>query len=175
MLVLVLVAGAVNAQPSPSPTQSPEAKKTTDAKKPAAKKSTDNTPTDATVGEDAGNYTITSSIELGARGIRVGGDNNKFKSDLNYHAGVRLFDASFLARSKDGKGGLFDTLLVTSSGWGADPSGNLRISMEKPKWYRFEGSYRRFKYFRFLNNIANPNWLFTGFPVPPNPATGLRL
>ncbi len=174
MLVLLLMAGVVNAQPSPEPKQSPQAKKTTDAKKSAAKKSTETTPTDATVGADSGNYTITSSIEVGARALRVIGDTNKYKSDLNYHAGVRLFDASFLARSKDGKGGLFDTLLVTSTGWGADPSGNLRISMEQPKWYRFEGTYRRFKYFRYLNNIANPNWLFTGFPVPPNPATGLH-
>ncbi len=77
-------------------------------------------------------------------------------------------------RSKDGKGGLFDTLLVTSSGWGADPNGSMRINVEKPKWYRFEGSYRRFKYFRYLNNFANPNWIFspTTFSVPPNPVTG---
>ncbi len=50
----------------------------------------------------------------------------------------------------------------------------MRISVEKPKWYRFDGSYRRFKYFRYLNNIVNPNYLFTGFPVPPNPAVGLH-
>ena len=61
---------------------------------------------------------------------------------------------------KDGKGELFDTLLVTSTGWGADPQGNLRISVENPKWYRFDGTYRRFKYFRFLNSFANPNWVF---------------
>ena len=113
-------------------------------------------------------------LRFGYRGIRVDGDLNKYKSDLNYKAGPRLFDSSFLMRSKDGKGGLFDTLLVTSSGWGGDPYGQMRILAEKPKWYRFEGSYRRFKYFRFLNNIANPNWIFspTTFSRPPNPVTG---
>ena len=158
-LVLMLLAGVAIAQtPTPTPKKS-------DAKKPA-------TTTEA--GEDAGNYNIISSIEFGYRGLRVDGDQNKYRSDLNYKAGPRLFDSSFLMRSKDGKGGLFDTLLVTSTGWGADPYGNLRVSVEKPQWYRFEGTYRKFKYFRFLNNIANPNWLFSpaNFAVPPNPATG---
>jgi hypothetical protein len=63
---------------------------------------------------------------------------------------------------------------VTSSGWGGDPNGQLRIQAEQPKWYRFEGSYRRFKYFRFLNNFANPNWIFSpaSFSLPPDPVTG---
>jgi hypothetical protein len=159
-LVLMLLAGVASAQtPTPTPKKS-------DAKKPSA------SSTEA--GEDAGNFNIISSIEIGYRGIRVDGDLNKYQSDLNYKAGPRLFDSSFLMRSKDGKGELFDTLLVTSTGWGADPQGNFRISAEKPKWYRFEGTYRRFKYFRFLNNIANPNWIFspTTFSRPPNPVTG---
>ena len=144
------------------------------SKEPSKKKSTaDTTPTSATVGEDAGNYTIVSTFEVGVRGLRVVGDDNKYRSDLNYKAGARLFDSSFLAKSKDGKGP-FDTFLVTSSGWGSDPTSNLRMDFENPKWYRFEGSYRRAKYFRYLNNIVNPNWAFTGFPVPPNPAGGLH-
>jgi len=161
--LLMSVARAQQPTPSPTPTKSV-------AKKVEPKAET----TSAQTGEDAGNYTITSSIEFGVRGLRVDGDHNKYKSDLNYNAGVRLFDSSFLVRSKDGKGTPFDTLLVTSSGWGADPYGQMRILVEKPKWYRFEGSYRKFKYFRFLNNIANPNFIFspTNFSVPPNPVTG---
>ena len=151
--ITLLMSVARAQQPSPSPSPTP---KKSVAKKAEPKAET----TSAQTGEDAGNYTITSSIELGVRGLRVDGDHNKYKSDLNYNAGVRLFDSSFLVRSKDGKGTPFDTLLVTSSGWGADPYGQMRILAEKPKWYRFEGSYRRFKYFRFLNNIANPNWIF---------------
>src|SRR6266571_5868676 len=179
MLVLLLMAGVANAQPapqpSPEPKKSPEVNKATTSKKTTTpKKSTETTPTSQTVGEDAGNYTVVSTLEFGARGLRVVGDVNKYRSDLNYHAGARLFDSSFLARRKDGKGGLFDTLLVTSSGWGADPNGQMRINMENSKWYRFEGSYRRFKYFRYLNNFANPNYIFspTTFSVPPNLVTG---
>ena len=42
--------------------------------------------------------------------------------------------------------------------------------------YRFDATYRRFKYFRFLNNFVNPNWVFSpaSFSVPPNPVTGLH-
>ena len=82
-------------------------------------------------GEDAGDYTVIRSIEFGYRGLSVDGDLNKYQSDLNYKAGPRLFDSTFLMKSKDGKGDLFDTLLVTSTGWGADPNGNLRVSVEK--------------------------------------------
>ncbi|HEV8590380.1 MAG TPA: hypothetical protein VGQ72_16040 [Pyrinomonadaceae bacterium] len=158
-------------------TQSATIKTSDDPKKPDAKKDakkkTEAEPTSQTVGEDAGDFTATGTLEFGYRGIRVDGDVNKFKSDLNYKAGPRIFDSSLLLKSKDGKGGgLFDTLLITSTGWGADPTGSLRFDAENPKLYRFEGSYRRMKYYRFLNSFANPNWLFTGFPVPPNSLTG---
>lgn len=169
MLVLVMVAGAAAIAMAQQPTPTP---KKPDAKKTEPKAET----TSAQTGEDAGDYTITSSIEIGYRGIRVDGDINKYKSDLNYKAGPRIFDSSFLMQSKDGKGGLFNSLLVTSTGWGADPYGNVRLSVEKPEWYRFDATYRRSKYYRFLNNIANPNWLFSpaAFAVPPNPATGVH-
>jgi hypothetical protein len=162
-LGLALLLGVVSAQqPSPSP-----APKKAEAKP-------ESTPTEA--GEDAGNYTIISSIEVGYRGQRVDGDLNKYRSDLNYKAGPRLFDSSFLVRAKEGKGTVFDTLLVTSTGWGSDPYSNLRINVEKPELYRFDATYRRFKYFRFLNNLANPNWVFSpaSFSVAPNPVTGLH-
>jgi len=125
--------------------------------------------------DSMGDYDVISSLEFGYRGLSVDGDHNKYRSDLNYSAGPRLFDTSFLLKAKDGHdGGLFDSFLVTSTGWGADPYGQMRMSVENPKWYRFDGSYRRFKYFRFLNTLANPNWVFSPpeFSVPPNPVTG---
>ena len=158
LLTLTFVTGLAFAQqPSPSP-----------------KKSDVTESTSVEAGEDAGDYTVTSSIEVGYRGLSVDGDHNKFQSDLNYKAGPRLFDSTFLAKSKDGKGGVFDTFLITSTGWGADPQGNVRLTMEKPEWYRFDASYRRFKYFRFLNTFANPNWVFSpaSFSRPPDPVTG---
>ncbi|HEX4899467.1 MAG TPA: hypothetical protein VFV61_02985, partial [Pyrinomonadaceae bacterium] len=156
LALVIFTSVAIAQQPSPTPKKSPEPQPTVDA------------------GEDAGNYTVVGSIEFGYRGLSVDGDHNKYQSDLNYRAGPRLFDSTFLLKSKDGKGGLFDTLLVTSTGWGGDPNGNVRMSVEKAKWYRFDGTYRRFKYFRFLNSFANPNWVFSPatFSRPPNPISG---
>src|SRR5438270_3897061 len=132
-LCLALSAAATRAQqptPQPSPSQQKSAAAKTKSSAPKA-------------GDDAGDYTVISSIELGVRGLRVGGDINKYQSDLNYKSGMRLFDTSFLLKAKEGKkGGLFDTLLVTSTGWGADPYGHVRISAENSKWYRFDGQYR---------------------------------
>ena len=150
MMVLSVTIRVVAQQPTPSP----------------------DTPTEA--GEKAGDYTAIGSVEFGYRGLSVDGDLNKYQSDLNYKAGPRLFDSSFMLRSSEGKGSLFETFLVNSTGWGADPQGNLRVNVEQPEWYRFDATYRRFKYFRFLNNFANPNWVFSPaqFSVPPKLTTG---
>jgi hypothetical protein len=94
-------------------------------------------------------------MEFGYRGLRVGGNLNKYQSDLNYKTGPRVFDTSFLVKGKDGAA--IDTFLVTTTG-GGDPHGHMRVSLENSKWFRFDGSYRRFKYFSALNNIANPNY-----------------
>jgi hypothetical protein len=155
-LALTLSALAARAQqPSPSPQQKADAK------------TQSSTPTD---GEAAENYTVTSSIELGYRGLSVDGNHNKYQSDLNYKAGPRLFDTSFLMQAKEGRAQLFDNVLVTTTGWGGDPQGNLRFSVEKSSAYRFDGNYRRFKYYRFMNNFANP--FFVAPSLPSNPDTG---
>lgn len=157
-LCLALAADGRAQQPSPS------TQKTADAK----------TQSSATqTAEDPGAYTFTSSVEIGYRGLRVDGDVNKYQSDLNYKAGPRLFDSSFYAKSNR-KGGPFDSFLVTTSGWGSDPQGSMRISVEKSDLYRFDGSLRRFKYFRLLNNIANPNYRTTACPTcrTTDPITG---
>lgn len=183
LLTLALMAGLAMAQTESASTKSPEAKpkatsdatKKTEAKKSDKPKKAETVPTNVDTGEEAGGYTIVSSMEFGYRGLRVGGATDKFRSDLNYKAGPRLFDSSFLAKSKDGKGsGLFDTLLVNSTGWGADPYSNLRVSMENGKWYRFDGTYRRFKYFNYLNNLANPYTATSNASViiRPNPISG---
>jgi hypothetical protein len=157
VVVLMLTMGLVAAQsPSPSPTKPDSSDKPIET------------------GENAGDYTVISSVEFGYRGLSVDGDLNKYQSDLNYKAGPRLFDSSFLLQSRDGNGALFETFLINSTGWGADPQGNLRASVEQPEWYRLDATYRRFKYFRFLNSFANPNWVFNpaNFSVPPKRVTG---
>ena len=160
LVLVVIVTMCLVAAQQPSPSPSPQKTNSTDA------------PVES--GEGAGDYTVISSVEFGYRGLSVDGDHNKYQSDLNYRTGPRLFDSSFFLKSKNGNGALFETFLVNSTGWGADPQGNLRVSVEQPEWYRFDATYRRFKYFRFLNTFANPNWVFSPpqFSVPPKLTTG---
>lgn len=106
--------------------------------------------------DSVGDYEVISSIEFGARGLSVDGSHNKYESDLNYRAGVRLFDSSFFLRHKDQNGGAFDQFLVNSSGWGGDPTGFTRINVAKAGAYRFDANIRRSKYFNALTNLANP-------------------
>jgi hypothetical protein len=131
VLVLLFLSSAVKAQ-QPAASRVQVRKKTAEAK-------TESTKVEA--GEDAGDYTAISSLEIGYRGQRVVGDVNKYRSDLNYKAGPRVFDSSLLLTSKDGKGALFESLLITSTGWGSDPYSHLRINVEKSKWYRFDATY----------------------------------
>ncbi|MFL6282235.1 MAG: hypothetical protein ACJ74Q_03605 [Pyrinomonadaceae bacterium] len=141
-MLLALSAALTRAQqPTPTPQKHADARTQSS---PAPKK------------ESEGDYTVTSSMEFGYRGLRVGGNLNKYQSDLNYKTGPRVFDSSFLVKGKEGAA--FDTLLVTSTGWGGDPYGHLRISVENSKWFRLDGNYRKFKYFSALNNIVNPTF-----------------
>ncbi|HSK70153.1 MAG TPA: hypothetical protein VK892_00550, partial [Pyrinomonadaceae bacterium] len=110
-----------------------------------------------------GGYEVTSSIELGVRGLDVNGNHDKYRSDFNYKNGFRIFDSSFLMENKEGNGGAFDSLLVTSSGWNADPTGIVRVNIEKMGAYRFDANVRRVHYFNRLFNHINlggrePGW-----------------
>jgi len=101
-----------------------------------------------------GNYIVSSTMELGWRGLSVSGNESKFQSDLNYRAGPRLFDSSFLMRSKDHQDPLFDQLLFNTSGFGGDPQGYARVSIEKSGIYKFEAHLRGLSYFNNLSNYA---------------------
>lgn len=99
-------------------------------------------------------FTVKSSIEIGGRYTKVDGSENKFKSDFNYKKGIRVFNSSFSMEDKEGKNRYFDSLMINTSGWGADPSGYARVNLEKTGGYRFTSHVRRVEYFNNLNNHA---------------------
>jgi len=84
---------------------------------------------------------------------RCPGRHDKYRSDLNYTPGFRLFDASLLLKAPDNEG-VFDKLLVNSRGWGGDPNRSVRVNAERSTLYKFDANYRRLDYFNSLNNIA---------------------
>lgn len=101
-----------------------------------------------------GDYDVTSTIELGVRGLRFNGSDEKYRSDLNYRPGFRLFDSSYRMETDKGKGKAFDSLSITSSGWSADPSGYVRVDMEKSGSYRFKANVRRVQVINRLSNFV---------------------
>ena len=103
---------------------------------------------------ELGGYKVTSSIELGVRGKSLDGSDSKFRSDFNYKPGFRIYNSSFSLEGKEGKHKVFDSLLINSSGWGADPSGFTRVNLEKAGGYSFTANIRRVGYFNSLNNYA---------------------
>lgn len=101
-----------------------------------------------------GGFEITSSIEIGLRGLDVNGDHDKYRSDLNYRPGFRVFDSSFRMENKSTGRRPFDSLLVQSSGWGSDPQGSFRLNMDRTGFYKFDSNVRRVRYFNNLKNHA---------------------
>ena len=104
--------------------------------------------------ETLGGYSVRSSVELGVRGLEVNGDHEKYRSDLNYRAGFRIFDSSFLIEDNTSGTKLFDSALVTASGWGSDPSGSFRLNMDRTGIFKFDSNVRRVRYFNNLKNHA---------------------
>jgi hypothetical protein len=103
-----------------------------------------------------GTYKLTSSTEVGWRWRSLSGNENKYRSDLNYKAGLRAFDSNLLLESDSGKGKAFDSLLLSTSGWGSDPTGSTRVNMEKIGFYKFNANVRQVNYFNNLYNFVNP-------------------
>jgi hypothetical protein len=75
-------------------------------------------PTPAQVGSprgvSAGGYNVTNSFETGYRFRSVGGDYGKHRRDVNYGNGVRLLSSSLTVNSREGRGGWFDEIVLTT-------------------------------------------------------------
>ncbi len=106
-------------------------------------------------GEDRGNYNIVQSFELGYRFRSVDGDMGKYRSDVNYGNGIRLLRSSLLIHSKEGDGGLFDELLLTTQGLGNDPYESASLRIQKNKLYQYNFLWRENAYFNPGLTIAN--------------------
>lgn len=112
------------------------------------------TPSPSPAGGADDRFSVTASTEVGARWVDVNGSENKFRSDLNYRRGFRIFDSSVLIEDKSSGSKPFDSALFQGSGWGADPTGMFRANVEKNGLYRFDANIRRVGFFNNLNNHA---------------------
>ncbi len=120
------------------------------------------TPNPSPEGVDNGNYNYQGSFEFGYRFVNTNGSEPVYDTFVNQQQGPRLLEQTLSMRSLNHEGVLFDSLFLSSFGWGGDPENATRLRISKNKWYNFNGMFRRDQNFWDYNLLANPL-------NPPNP------
>lgn len=110
---------------------------------------TTNEPVGPARGEDTGDYNVVQSWEFGYRYRMVGGDEGKYRSDVNYGDGVRLLSSYLTVNSKNGHSWLFDEISLTTQGLGNDPYESATLRVQKNRVFRYDMQWR-------LNDYFNP-------------------
>ena len=100
-------------------------------------------------GENVSGYNIMNSFETGYRFSSVDGNLGQYRSDVNYGNGIRLLSSQLSVHSLDGKGGLFDEIVLTTLGLGNDPYQSAMLRVQKNGLYRYDMQWR-------LNDYYNP-------------------
>lgn len=108
-------------------------------------------------GENAGDYNITNSWEVGYRFHSVEGNLGKYRSDVNFGNGIRLLGGSLGVHSRDGKGKFFDELLLDVRGIGNDPYQFSSLRAQKNALYRYDMMWRSNEFFNPALTIADGN------------------
>jgi hypothetical protein len=107
-------------------------------------------PTEATTGSargsSAGPYNLLQSFETGYRFLSTEGNEDAYRSHINYGNGLRLLSSSFAAYSKDGTNRWLDRLTVNTQGLGNDPYESARLHAES-RWYDYDLRWRQSDYF----------------------------
>lgn len=98
-------------------------------------------------GEDFGDYNITQSWEFGWRFRSVGGNEGKYRSDVNFGNGIRLLGGRFSMNSRNGNGKFFDELTFSSQGLGNDPYQFSSLRIAKNRWYTYDMIWRENAYY----------------------------
>lgn len=110
-------------------------------------------------GENAGDYNITNSWEVGYRFHSVDGNLGKYRSDVNFGNGVRLLGGSLGVHSRNGKGKWFDEILLDVRGLGNDPYQFSSFRVQKNALYRYDLLWRSNEYFNPALTIAGGDHL----------------
>ncbi|HVW83691.1 MAG TPA: hypothetical protein VHB50_03385, partial [Bryobacteraceae bacterium] len=108
---------------------------------------TTNVPVGPARGENKGNYNVVQSWELGYRFATIGGSQEEYRSDVNYHDGVRLLSSYLTVNSKDGHGRWFDEIALSTQGLGNDPYESATLRVQKNQIYRYDLLWRQNDYF----------------------------
>jgi hypothetical protein len=108
-------------------------------------------------GENVGGYNVLNSFETGARFFTTDGNEGKYRSDVNFRNGIRVLGSSLTINSREGRGRLFDEILLNTQGLGNDPYQSAILRVQKNKLYRFDLNWRLNDYFNPALTIAGGN------------------
>src|SRR5690348_15356664 len=106
-----------------------------------------NEPVGIPRGDNVSGYNVRQSFEFGYRWHTVGGDQDMYRSTVNYGNGPRLLSSSLSVNSLEGHGGLFDLIQINTLGLGNDPYESASLRLEKNRLYRYDLSWRSDSYF----------------------------
>ncbi len=104
-------------------------------------------PTGPPEGQNVSGYNIRQAFETGYRFRTVGGDEGMYRSTVNYGDGLRLLSSSLSVQSRDGKGKLFDQIVLNTQGLGNDPYQFASLRIEKNGLYRYDLTWRSNDYY----------------------------
>ena len=106
-----------------------------------------NLATEPNRGDNSSGYNFLQSFELGYRWATTGGDQDMYRSTVNYMDGLRLLSGSLEIHSRDGHGKWFDDLLINALGLGNDPYESATLRVEKNRLYRYDLLWRSDAFF----------------------------
>src|SRR5579862_482143 len=117
-------------------------------------------------GKQIGDFRVTQSVEIGGRISDVNGSQPMYNTLVNYQTGARILEQSLTMQSLSHQD-MFDTLTLSSFGWGGDPEQAARLRIAKYSWYTFSGSYQHMQNYFDYDLFANPLNPPTGTPNIP--------
>jgi hypothetical protein len=110
-------------------------------------------PTTEPIGEPGGwnygGYNITQSFELGYRFSDIAGNQDQYRSVVNFENGIRLLGSSLSVHSRDGNGKWFDEITSSTTGLGNDPYESATLRVRKDRIYNYDMTWR-------LNDFYSP-------------------
>ena len=83
------------------------------------------------------------------------GSQAMYDTLVNDQTGARILDQSLTMQSLTHQD-IFDTLTLSSFGWGGDPEQAARMRISKYSWYTFSGSYQHIQNYFDYDLFANP-------------------
>jgi hypothetical protein len=113
------------------------------------------TPPQETVREG---FTVHQSIDVGGRITELTGSLPMYDTLVNLHSGPRIFEQTLDLHAVPGARHffLYDSLLLTNTGYGGDPENVTLVRASKGKLYDFQGLFRRDRQYFDYNLLDNP-------------------